>query len=358
MACETCGEKPKNTSKDFTKAVIEIENPETLVLLRKVVIPASMGNDIEVPATIGKYHNVILYYEANKHVYIYSSDGIPTLITPDASGGIPSVVQTTGTSTDDVMSQNATTSMVFNDPERRRRVQIGRSSLADSDNNIAVGNSAIARAEKSIAIGGGTEIRSDYSTALGALAKVVYNTTHGTALGFGATVNAGSDYSVALGSFSSTSRAGEVNVGTGGQGVGYNSTNYRVIGGVHEPVEEHDAATKGYVDGVNSYSTTETLTGGTWIDGSPIYKKTIDTGTLPNNSSNLVSHGISDLKRILKVEGWAYNPTTTFTIASSDLQSGNDAFVISVPNKIGWQTNQNLTAYTESYVTMYYTKSA
>ena len=80
MACNTCGEKPKDTAKDFTKAVIEINNPETLVLLRKVVIPASMGTEEDVPAAIGKYHNVILYYEANKHTYLYSSDGIPTLL--------------------------------------------------------------------------------------------------------------------------------------------------------------------------------------------------------------------------------------------------------------------------------------
>lgn len=86
MACETCGEKPKkcgNCNKDFPRAVIEIDNPETLVLLRKVVIPASMGTEEQVPAAIGKYHNVILYYEANKHTYLYSSDGIPTLLETD-----------------------------------------------------------------------------------------------------------------------------------------------------------------------------------------------------------------------------------------------------------------------------------
>lgn len=86
MTCETCGEKPKkcgNCNKDFPRSVIEINNPETLVLLRKVVIPASMGTEEQVPAAIGKYHNVILKYEANKHVYLYSSDGIPTLLEMD-----------------------------------------------------------------------------------------------------------------------------------------------------------------------------------------------------------------------------------------------------------------------------------
>ena len=86
MACKSCGEK--KTPKDncsFTKAVVEINNPETLTLLRKVVVPASLGDDETYPASVGKYKNVILYYEANDQVYLYSSDGIPTKITVDVS---------------------------------------------------------------------------------------------------------------------------------------------------------------------------------------------------------------------------------------------------------------------------------
>lgn len=82
MTCNACGEHPKKHCgcKDCTKAVLEITNPEKIVLLRKVVIPASMGDDTTVPATLGKYCNVVLWYEANKHTYLYSSDGIPTLL--------------------------------------------------------------------------------------------------------------------------------------------------------------------------------------------------------------------------------------------------------------------------------------
>lgn len=102
MACISCGEKPNNTAKDFTKAVIEITNPETLVLLRKVVIPASMGDDVQVPAAIGKYNNVILYYEANKHTYIYSSDGIPTLLEVDIPQELLDRIATLETDVDDL----------------------------------------------------------------------------------------------------------------------------------------------------------------------------------------------------------------------------------------------------------------
>lgn len=77
--CTSCGEtKCSCKNKDFTKAVIEIDNPEQITLMRKVVIPASMGDDTTVPPVVGKYHNVLLYYEANSKSYLYSSDGIPT----------------------------------------------------------------------------------------------------------------------------------------------------------------------------------------------------------------------------------------------------------------------------------------
>lgn len=82
--CAACGEHSKaNTVKDFTKAVIEIDNPETLILFHKVVIPASMGDENDVPATIGKYYNVLLVYEVNNHAYLYSSDGVPTLLSSE-----------------------------------------------------------------------------------------------------------------------------------------------------------------------------------------------------------------------------------------------------------------------------------
>ena len=79
--CSSCGGEPKGCpckNKDFTKAVIEIDNHEKITLMRRVVIPVSMGDDTVVPPVVGKYHNVLLYYEANQKSYLYSSDGIPT----------------------------------------------------------------------------------------------------------------------------------------------------------------------------------------------------------------------------------------------------------------------------------------
>ena len=77
--------------------------------------------------------------------------------------------------------------------------------------------------------------------------------------------SAGVTNSVALGRYSTANRSGEVNVGTGISHPtdGFNSTQYRVIGGVHDPVDNHDAATKGYVDtavagaGASAFTTNE-----------------------------------------------------------------------------------------------------
>lgn len=63
-----------------TPKVIEIHNDEAPILFHKVLVPASKGDESTYPPAIGLYRNVLLFYEANEHVYMYSSDGIPTKI--------------------------------------------------------------------------------------------------------------------------------------------------------------------------------------------------------------------------------------------------------------------------------------
>lgn len=56
--------------------------------LKYVNIPASLGDDSEgsdVAPKNGAYCNALVVYEANNHVYIYSKEGVPTLIDVDAS---------------------------------------------------------------------------------------------------------------------------------------------------------------------------------------------------------------------------------------------------------------------------------
>lgn len=145
------------------------------------------------------------------------------------SGSSINVVQTTGASTADVMSQNAVTSMVFADPGTNHKIRIGNTASTGIASTI-IGYQASGAGGHATAIGDSAISNGAYGASLGTLAR------------------AGSNYSVALGSYSHPERRGEVNIGTGGNNLGYDNTDYRVLGGVHDPVADHDAATKGYVD--------------------------------------------------------------------------------------------------------------
>ncbi len=60
------------------------------------------------------------------------------------------------------------------------------------------------------------------------------------------------------------------------------------------------------------YSTDETRTGKTWIDGKPIYRKVVDVGTIPSGSSKHVAHGIQNLDRFLELKIIAKGSTNNF----------------------------------------------
>ena len=205
------------------------------------------------------------------------------------------LAQTTGTDTKKVMSQDATTGMIFNDKSTRMRVQIGNNSNASSNEAMAVGSNATAYGIKGIAIGSSSK-SGQSSVALGGYAnagETGVNITGMTAIGNNAQANqssyavdiganTGNSYgvqgssstnsvtigknativnianSVALGAYAQATRQGEVNIGlvTGETTRGYNSTAYRVIGGVHDGEQAHDAVTIGQInaliDAINS----------------------------------------------------------------------------------------------------------
>ncbi len=109
-----------------------------------------------------------------------------------------------------------------------------------------------------------------------------------------------------------------------------------------------------------NYSLTEAKTGATWIDGSPIYKKTINTGALPNATSKNIAHGISNLSKVLKMDGYTYNPTPgNFQFLPMVAASVADQVTVVVNNtNIVLACGNDRSAYSESYVTLYYIKSS
>lgn len=104
------------------------------------------------------------------------------------------------------------------------------------------------------------------------------------------------------------------------------------------------------------YSTDEQIVG-TWIDGSTLYEKTVDIGSLPNTSEKSSAHNISNIDKVISVVGYAINsskanlplpysnPTSQYTISVNV----NTTYIVV-------QTGSDRSSYS-GYVTIRYTKS-
>lgn len=105
-----------------------------------------------------------------------------------------------------------------------------------------------------------------------------------------------------------------------------------------------------------NYKTTEQNTGFTWVDGRVIYKKTINTGQLPNNTLKEVAHGVTNLRRIIDLRGIAYRSTNN-TFAPLPATAGAQIYLFANATNIQITTTSDRTEFLESYVTIHYTKS-
>lgn len=183
--------------------------------------------------------------------------------------GGPNVVQTTGTSTTDVMSQNAATKMIFQDPSTKKRVAIGPSAFNENDDSVAIGKGQILSMYPGVAIGGSGVNRADtmggvtIASQRGRMGSggyyAVLITTSGEATGnrstaIGPAVSSSGAGSIALGAYASASTQGEMNIGLSGgtatqqSNYGYNGSAYRLLTGLYDGQSAHDAATKGQLD--------------------------------------------------------------------------------------------------------------
>lgn len=187
-----------------------------------------------------------------------------------AGSGGPTVVQTTGTSTTDVMSQNATTSMVFADPANRTQVRIGNNNSVSGAVNlgctIAGNNNTLKSVYGGVLLGDhskvGTDINSSYAVAIGSHTNATGNQSvalgyYPTASGVNSIAIGGSDStltvasaynSIALGGARATVQ-GQFDVSTGTNATGgYNSSNYRLLTGLYDGQNDHDAVTVGQLN--------------------------------------------------------------------------------------------------------------
>lgn len=112
-----------------------------------------------------------------------------------------------------------------------------------------------------------------------------------------------------------------------------------------------------------NYSTTEVDTGYTWIDGSKIYKKTVNIGALPNNGTKNVAHGISNLNILVDLYGAAKFPSYQLALpcVCDPLTDGIgvDAGIRVYINSTNIIINTGIDRSAGSgYITLYYTKTS
>ena len=108
---------------------------------------------------------------------------------------------------------------------------------------------------------------------------------------------------------------------------------------------------------VLDYSTNEEDTGTRWIDGSEIYKKTVNIGNLPNNTTKTVTHNITGFGSLISLEGNFTNGTNSGSLPYSATTTAKAVQVYTDASNITIITGENRSSYS-GYVTLYYTKSS
>lgn len=139
--------------------------------------------------------------------------------------------------------------------------------------------------------------------------------------------------------------------------VSYSNTSSGLLAtNVQAAIDELDTKVDNLETG-HVYSTIEAQVG-KWIDNSPVYEKTIECGTLPNNTSLTVAHGITGLDKVVECSGTGYGsanqiilPFTNNTSAQSQIAVIIDATNITI------RTGEDKSSYT-GYITLRYTKTA
>lgn len=101
------------------------------------------------------------------------------------------------------------------------------------------------------------------------------------------------------------------------------------------------------------YSTNETIVG-KWINDKPIYRKVIDIGTLPNNSTKSVPTGLTNTDiRLVNVYGICYNSDGNYQAGLNDTYSRIN---LTPTNNLNIRTSIDFSAYT-GYVILEYIKT-
>ena len=103
----------------------------------------------------------------------------------------------------------------------------------------------------------------------------------------------------------------------------------------------------------------ETLTGGKWIDGKPIYRKVIDCGALPNNTTKYVTTGLDfTVCNVVRFEGFAKNTRSSDSTSVIQISYGTSVLPsVMKDGTIGFGVTGDWTNFSQCYVIIEYTKT-
>ena len=104
------------------------------------------------------------------------------------------------------------------------------------------------------------------------------------------------------------------------------------------------------------YSTSEEVVA-IWIDNKPIYRKVIDFGALPNNTSKSVTHGINNLSQVISLTGFAGSSINNGGIPIPHAVDNYPVFMWIDDTDVFVQTTSDRTGYTKTYIIIEYTKN-
>lgn len=197
--------------------------------------------DKPTPETSEKVVDGSTYYEADtSKLYVFYKDTWYEKTATGGGGGSDiTVVQTTGESTTDVMSQKAVTDMIA--PRNSGDAIWINNPKGSTIFPATLPNYSVTINPSMSGTGGGG------ATATSAIA--INGTASGhSAISIGANSSATQRGSVAIGRGASATSVGEMNIGTNDKTAGYNSTNYRLLSGVHDGQNAQDAVTVNQVN--------------------------------------------------------------------------------------------------------------
>lgn len=183
----------------------------------------------------------------------------------------PTVVQTTGTSQTDVMSQVASSQLIYPSGEEtsKTKIAIGYNAAIGSSENpmIAIGSQSQATKAEALALGNSTVASGSGSITIGARSTASANFAIAIGSGTGAANSqATNTNSIAIGTYAKTTRNNEFSIG--------DNTHTKYLTNITDPSFAQDAATKNYVDSFypvgavysSTSSTVPTFAGGTWAE--------------------------------------------------------------------------------------------